>query len=202
MISKATVATAKKNKNVSFTVTAHKCSLISKWHWDILISTVLLCDELSEDLEFELRSLYTDTMKLRKRIFLSVARQPVNMLLIFISTTTAPISSNPLWIPHNTPPVQQSRCRMAAPITLPHISDSARLPSSNQVSPELLKRTHHSDINVVLTVVLMCQMSSSVAKPLLWDCKRDRRVQVIIPLPNDENCKNHFVNNFYMLKCN
>lgn len=50
LISKATVASAKKkNTQVSFTVTAHKCSLISKWHWDILIFTVMLYDE---DLEF------------------------------------------------------------------------------------------------------------------------------------------------------
>lgn len=48
LIFKATVATAKKEKQV----TAHKCSLIFKWHWDILISTVMLYDELSEDLEF------------------------------------------------------------------------------------------------------------------------------------------------------
>lgn len=86
-------------------------------------------------------------MKLRKRIFLSVAMQPVNMLLIFISTTTAPISSNPLWIPHNTAPVQQNRCLMVAPITLPHISDSARLPASNQVSAEALKRTFNLRLN-------------------------------------------------------
>lgn len=86
-------------------------------------------------------------MKLRKRILLSVAMQPVNMLLIFISTTTAPISSNPLWIPHNAPSVQQSRCLIIAPIMLPHISDSARLPSSNQVSAEVLKRTLNLSLN-------------------------------------------------------
>lgn len=73
--------------------------------------------------------------------------QPVNMLLIFISTTTAPISSNPLWIPHNTAPVQQNRCLMVAPITLPHISDSARLPASNQVSAEALKGTFNLRLN-------------------------------------------------------
>lgn len=86
-------------------------------------------------------------MKLRKRIFLSVAVQPVNMLLIFISTAAAPISSNPLWIPHNTPPIQQKRCLMVTPLTLPRISDSARLPASNQVSAEILKRTLNLRLN-------------------------------------------------------
>lgn len=68
----------------------------------------------------------------------------MKMLLTFISASTAPISSNPLWIPHNTPSVQQGSWMMAPPITLPHISDSARLPASNQVSADVLKRLNNT----------------------------------------------------------
>lgn len=85
-------------------------------------------------------------MKLRKRILFICCYAACEHAVNFVSTTTAPISSNPLWGPLNAPPVQRSRCLTVAPVTLPHISDSARLPTSNQVSAEVLKKTFNFKI--------------------------------------------------------
>lgn len=81
-------------------------------------------------------------MKLRKRILFICCYAACEHAANFVSTTTtAPISSNPLWVPLlNAPPVQRSCCLTVAPVTLPHISDSARLPTSNQVRAEVLEK--------------------------------------------------------------
>lgn len=102
---------------------------------------MVLYDGLSEDQELEPGSLSTNTMKLRKRILFICCYAACEHAVNFVSTTTAPISSHPLWVPLNAPPVQRSRCLTVAPVTLPHISDSARLPTSNQVSADVLKKT-------------------------------------------------------------
>ncbi|KAI3356895.1 hypothetical protein L3Q82_003542 [Scortum barcoo] len=47
------------------------------------------------------------------------------------------IASTPVCIPHNPPPVRQSRCLVVTPMTFPIISDSARLWTSNQIIPRL-----------------------------------------------------------------
>ncbi|XP_076597945.1 uncharacterized protein LOC143327477 [Chaetodon auriga] len=46
-------------------------------------------------------------------------------------------ASTPVCIPHDTPPVRQSRCLVLTPMTFPIISDSARLWTSNQSIPRL-----------------------------------------------------------------
>ncbi|XP_031701793.1 uncharacterized protein LOC116382682 [Anarrhichthys ocellatus] len=47
------------------------------------------------------------------------------------------IASTPVWIPHNTLPVRQSRSLAVTPVTFPSISDSARLWTSCQSIPRL-----------------------------------------------------------------
>ncbi|XP_068585896.1 uncharacterized protein [Cebidichthys violaceus] len=47
------------------------------------------------------------------------------------------IASTPVWIPHNTLPVRQSRSLLVTPVTFPIISDSARLWTSRQSIPRL-----------------------------------------------------------------
>ncbi|KAM9350864.1 uncharacterized protein ABDE67_008162 [Symphorus nematophorus] len=47
------------------------------------------------------------------------------------------IASTPVCIPHDTPPVRQSRCLVVTPMTFPIISDSARLRTSTQSIPRL-----------------------------------------------------------------
>nr|XP_043895268.1 uncharacterized protein LOC122777842 isoform X2 [Solea senegalensis] len=47
------------------------------------------------------------------------------------------IPCTPVYIPHNTPPVRQSRSLVVTPVTFPIISDSARLQTSNQSIPRL-----------------------------------------------------------------
>lgn len=137
MISKATVARAKNNTGGSVTVTAQKCSLADTGTF-ILQWFSLWCTVRRSGFLNRIPGLDTCKMKLRKRLFIccyAACEHAVSSL--FISFTTAPISSSPLWIPPNMPPVQQRRCLMVTPITLPLISDSARQPGSNQVSTEV-----------------------------------------------------------------
>ncbi|XP_071332731.1 uncharacterized protein [Trachinotus anak] len=47
------------------------------------------------------------------------------------------IASTPVCVPHDTPPVRQSRSLVVTPMTFPIISDSARLWTSNQSIPRL-----------------------------------------------------------------
>ncbi|XP_008286437.1 uncharacterized protein LOC103362980 isoform X4 [Stegastes partitus] len=58
-------------------------------------------------------------------------------ICFFITAASISIASTPVCIPHNTPPVRQSRCLMVTPTTFPIISDSARMWTSNQTIPRL-----------------------------------------------------------------
>ncbi|XP_056241810.1 uncharacterized protein LOC130175383 isoform X1 [Seriola aureovittata] len=61
----------------------------------------------------------------------------MNFISIFIITAAISIASTPLCIPHDTPPVRQSRSLVVTPMTFPIISDSARLRTSSQIIPRL-----------------------------------------------------------------
>ncbi|XP_074500010.1 uncharacterized protein LOC141772662 [Sebastes fasciatus] len=47
------------------------------------------------------------------------------------------IASTPVWIPHDTLPVRQSRSLVVTPVAFPSITDSARLWTSSQMIPRL-----------------------------------------------------------------
>ncbi|CAN9515409.1 unnamed protein product [Ophioblennius macclurei] len=54
-----------------------------------------------------------------------------------MATASISTPSTPVCIPHNTPPVRQSRCLVVTPMRFPNITDSARLWTSTQSIPRL-----------------------------------------------------------------